>query len=148
MESFFAQMYLDIQERIKTEVPEIRWIEQDFGQEVYDQWRPNVDFPAALIDFPDATYEAQSGTGQFATTQIGIRLFFAPFCQSYEAAPVEVKQEALQYFEVEQKVVNALHGWEPAGGYCQKLIRERAASNNRNDITILACSIKIMLHRI
>lgn len=144
MTSYFSQLYLDIQQRIKTEVPEIAWIEQDFGQDVFDKWRPNVAFPAVLIDFPSADYENIAGMGQTAVVTIHIRLLVAPFQQSYEAAPIEIRKEALSYFDLEQKLVDALHGWEPslplAGGageehyYSQALTRTRITSNNRNDI--------------
>jgi hypothetical protein len=145
MESYFASLYLDLQERIKTEVPEIEWIEQDFGQDAFDKWRPNVAFPAVLIDFPEALYENLAGIGQTATVTVTLRLLVAPFEQSYDDAPIEVKQMALQFFELEQKLIHAIHGWQPrtpspqgemAGGevYTQPLIRTRITSNNRNDI--------------
>lgn len=145
MESYFADLYLDLQERIKTEVPEIKWIEQDFGQDVFDKWRPNVSFPAVLIDFPDATYENLSGSGQTATVAVTLRLLVAPFEQSYENAPLTVREGALEYFELENKLIQAIHGWAPslpspqgegAGGevYSQPFIRTRLSSNNRNDL--------------
>jgi hypothetical protein len=134
LQSFFARYYLDICERIRTEVPEIEWIEQDFGQDVFDKWRPNVAFPAVLIDFPSANYDAESGLSQFGEVTLSVRLLVAPFTQSYDDAPIEVKEDALQYFEIEQKLINALHGWMPDDGYCQPLIRSSIQSNNRNDI--------------
>jgi hypothetical protein len=134
MNSFFAQFYLDLCERIKQEVPEIEWIEQDFGQDAFDKWRPNVAFPAVLIDFPNANYSAESGLSQFGNVTVALRLLVAPFSQSYDDAPVEVKQDALDYFELEAKLVEALHGWAPDAEYCQPLIRESITSNNRNDI--------------
>lgn len=143
MNSFFARYYLDLCERIRTEVPEIEWIEQDFGQDVFDKWRPNVAFPAVLIDFPSASYDAEGGLSQFGEVTLSVRLLVAPFTQSYDDAPIEVKEDALQYFELEQKLINALHGWAPVsspsgggreGAYCQPLVRSSIQSNNRNDI--------------
>jgi hypothetical protein len=143
MESYFADLYLHLQERIKTQVPEIEWIEQDFGQDVFDKWRPNVAFPAVLIDFPDASYENLSGSGQTATVAVTLRLLVAPFEQSYEEAPLTVREGALEYFELEHKLIQAIHGWAPSytpplegSGevYTQPLIRTRLSSNNRNDL--------------
>jgi len=132
--SFFARYYLDICERIRTEVPEIEWIEQDFGQDVFDKWRPNVAFPAVLIDFPTVNYDAESGLSQFGEVNLSVRLLVAPFTQSYDDAPIEVKEDALSYFELEQKLVSVLHGWVPEDEYCQPLIISSIQSNNRNDI--------------
>ena len=33
MNSIFAQLFLDIQQRIATECPDINWIDQDLGQD-------------------------------------------------------------------------------------------------------------------
>jgi len=134
MNSFFANFYLDLCERIRTAVPKIKWIEQDFGQDVFDKWRPNVAFPAVLIDFPSVQYSGEGGLSQFGEVSVSIRLLNNPFSQSYDAAPLEVKKEALQYFEIEQQLVDALHGWAPDKGYCQPLVRSSITSNNRNDI--------------
>lgn len=134
MNSLFARLYLDLQARIKDQVPEIKWIEQDFGQDTFDKWRPNVDFPAVLIDFPDASYSNMAGNDQLGEVTIMVRLLVAPFSQSYDGAPIEVKQNSLQFFELEDALVNALNGWAPTEGYCQLLVRTRAQSHNRNDI--------------
>jgi hypothetical protein len=132
MDSFFSKLYLDLQERIKSAVPEIEWIEQDFGQDVFDEWRPNVAFPAVLIDFPSTVYSEIGNINQSANATISLRLLFAPFSQSYEDAPVEVREDALQFFEIENKLVNALQGWVPTGAYCQPLLRRTVASMNNN----------------
>lgn len=134
LNSFFARYYLDLCERIREEVPEVVWIEQDFGQDTFDKWRPNVAFPAVLIDFPSTSYEGEQGLSQWGAVSLSIRLLVAPFTQSYDGAPIEVKEDALQFFELEQQLVNALHGWIPEEEYCQPLIRGGVSSNNRNDI--------------
>ena len=134
MDSFFANFYLDLCDRIRTAVPAIEWIEQDFGQDVFDKWRPNVAFPAVLIDFPSAQYSGEGGSRQFGEVTVSIRLLVVPFEQSYDDAPLEVKKGALKYFELEQQIISALHNWCPDGGYCQPLVRSSVSSNNRNDI--------------
>lgn len=132
MESFYARLYLALQARIQTELPEIKWIEQDFGQDVFDDWRPNVAFPAVLIDFSNSTYTAMQGNIQLGEVKIQIRLLFAPFSQSYHKAPSAVKDKSLDYFEVEHRLFTTLQGW--TNGDCTPLIREQARSNNRNEI--------------
>lgn len=139
--NFFTQLYTSIQEYIKTEIPEINWIEQDFGQDAYDSFRPSVSFPALLIDFPASDYSQLSGLDQMASVVIKMRLLVAPFEQSYEGAPITVITRALDYFELEQKIINALHGWAPTYDdsgttkiLCSGLIRSSIRSSNRNDI--------------
>ena len=134
LNSFFARYYLDLCQRIREEVTEVVWIEQDFGQDAFDKWRPNVAFPAVLIDFPSTSYEGEQGLSQWGAVSLSIRLLVAPFTQSYDNAPIEVKENALQFFELEQQLVNALHGWIPEDRYCQPLVRGAVSSNNRNDI--------------
>lgn len=134
MESLFSTLFLDIAKRINEEVEGINWIEQDFGQDTFDKWRPNVDFPAVLIDFPSTNFDDIAQYNQLGNTTISIRLLVAPFSQSYDDAPLEVKVEALKYFELENEVYKALHGWQPEEGYAQPLTRKSATSSNRNDI--------------
>ncbi|MDD2633949.1 MAG: hypothetical protein PHW82_00450 [Bacteroidales bacterium] len=134
MESFYANLYIDIMARIKAEVSEINWIEQDFGQDVIDKWRPSVQFPAVLINFPDTNFEGLSESNQFGEARISIRLLVAPFTQSYEGAPVEVIEDALSYYEIEHKLTRALHNWQPDDDYCQPLVRKSVSTQNRGDI--------------
>ncbi|MDR2824856.1 MAG: hypothetical protein LBB41_06635 [Prevotellaceae bacterium] len=133
MNSYFSQLYLDILARIEGLIPDIKWIEQDFGQEANTKWRTAVAFPAALINFPSAQYEGMAMGGQTAVVSVSVRLICATFSQSYNAAPDEVKAAALAYFELEQQLVDALHGWQPGGDYTQPLMRTSAASDNNNN---------------
>lgn len=82
MNNFFARYYLDLQRTISEKVPQISWIEQDFGQEINSKLRPNVSFPAALIDFPDTTYENIALGGLTATVEVRVRLLVAVYSQS------------------------------------------------------------------
>jgi len=134
MESFFAELYLHIQERLTLLVPDVSWIEQDFSQDDFDEWRASVSFPAVLIDFPATEYSEIAQGNQLADCVVSIRLLADTFSQSYEGAPLEVKKDALSYFDLEKKVVTALQNWQPEGNYCTPLIRKRAVTDNRNNI--------------
>ncbi|WP_306353693.1 hypothetical protein [Flavobacterium sp. '19STA2R22 D10 B1'] len=128
MDSFYAQLYLDLQNRIATMVPEIVFIEQNFGQ--YQNEDFNI-FPSVLIDFPFTSYSALQGLNQIATPTINLMLLFAAYSNSYNIAPEEVKKNALEYFEIERKLVKAIHGWE--NGFCSPLIRVNDKNHNQND---------------
>ena len=135
MNSFFSKYYLDLQKRIN-KVQDIAWIEQDFGQDSNDKWRANVAFPAVLIDFASADYENIASGGGTATVTVSIRLLVSTFSQSYELAPDAVKEKALEYFELEQRLIDVLHGWQPRRGYTQPLMLTRTTSSNKNNLGI------------
>ena len=137
MESAFSKIYLALQDRITEECKAIRWVEQDFGQDNHKE-RPNVAFPAVLIDFTDAKYDELGNGGQTCMLTVRVRLLFATFSQSYNVAPDEVREKALEYFEVEKRLVDALHCWQPQDNVtgeplARPLIRTSATSDNRGD---------------
>lgn len=140
MNSFFSKLYTDLLEHLQEAVPELKWIEQDLGQDQTDT-RPNVAFPAALIDFVGADYSDIGESGQIATVGVQIRLLVSTYAQSYAAAPSATREQALEYFEIEHKIVEALHGWMPDDGYCQPLVRRSVRTENRGDIGLRIRSI-------
>lgn len=133
LQSFFAQLFIALQERIKTAVPEIRWIDQDLGQLEYYEQRPAVSFPCVLIDFNSTTFDQESQLVQWGNVSIELRLAFPPFSSANNVAPAATKENALKYYELEQKLFVALHGWQPDSGICQPLTRISAATEKRED---------------
>lgn len=134
MTSLLAQFYLDLTAHLKTAVPALKWIDQDFGQlEIYE-YRPSVNFPCVLVDFAAAQFENQSRLVQSGVVNITIRLGFAPFSQSYAEAPLSVKEKALEYYDIEQAVYRALQGWQPVNAgerYVQPLMRVSSQTEQR-----------------
>lgn len=141
LQSFYSLLYIDIQERLKEYCPEIQWIERYFGQDRFN-FRAGVAFPAILIDFPDTTYSGECGTTQFCQATISIRLLYSSYSQASAYAPDTARADAMGFFELENKLVSALHGWAPPRNYCQSLVRVRAESeynkrtpnDNRNGV--------------
>lgn len=133
-QSFFKTIFLDLQERIKTEVPEIRFIEQNIGQIGIEDFRKMVSFPAVIIDFSNTTFTALQGNVQLAEATITITLIFETFSQSYNLAPSSVKEKALEFLDIEQKVYQALQGWE--NGNCTPMVRMNATSQNELGLRI------------
>ncbi len=132
MISLFAQLFLAIQKQIMAEVPEIKYIDQDLGQlEIYEG-RPAVAWPCVLIDFPDAQYSNHSELVQWADVNISVRLGFAPFSSANSLAPDISKEKALEYYEVENKLYEALQGFT-ADDCIQPMIRLRAGTETRED---------------
>lgn len=133
MNSFYAQMLIELQNRIKQTVPEIRWIDQDFGQLEIAAERPPVSFPCVLIDFPSTPFNQYLNDVETGDCTISIRLAFPPYSPSNSLAPESVKEKALQYYEIENKLYRALKGWYPDSEICQPLNRISDATENRED---------------
>ncbi len=133
MNNFYKNIFLALQEYLLTEVPEIKFIDQNIGQYGFDDFRTKVVFPAVLIDFPNTSFSALERNIQMGTTFIEFSLFFDVYAQTYHFAPKETKEIGLQYFEIEQKIFKALQGWD-AGGICTPLVRTEAKSQNNNEI--------------
>jgi hypothetical protein len=132
MQSLFAQLFLAIQEQIKAAVPEVRYIDQDLGQLDYYEDRPAVSWPCAFIDFPAAQYQDESQEVQWAAVNVSIRIGFSPFSSANSLSPDISKENALQFYEVENKLFKALQGFD-ANGCIQPLTRISAHTEKRQD---------------
>lgn len=127
-------LYEAMAARIKALVPEVRWIEMDYGQLQYEQ--PPVDFPAVLIDFTATQYADILASAQTGDVSIRVSVVMATFSQSYVAAPADVRAKALECFNLERKVAAALHGWCPDSGICTPLARRSVQTANHPEIGV------------
>lgn len=134
MDNFFAQFLLDFQNRINLKMPEIKYVDQDLGQlgQVGEDEKPPLSYPAILIDFPNTDFSNISAGAQLGIVQISIQLIFAPYSQSWQKVPLSVREKALEYLVIEQKLHKALQNWN--GDYFQPLIRTSIKSQNNNDV--------------
>ena len=134
MDYFFSQIILDLQTRISTELPEIKYIDQDLGQlgQVGENERPPISYPAVLIDFPNTDYSDLSSGAQLGAVPISFQLIFAPYSQTWQKAPTTVKEKGLEYLETEQKLHQALQNWSL--DYFAPLTRTSVKSQNNNDL--------------
>ena len=130
--NLFGDIFLILQNRIKTEVPEIRYIEQDLGQlEVYED-RPAVSWPCVLLDFQVSEYRDQLLNVQDGDLVITVRIGHNPYSHSHNLAALEVREKALHYYELENKVYKALQGFEHED-FFNPLSRKNAATEKRDD---------------
>lgn len=132
VESFFALLLLRLQNKIETDVPEIKWVDQDFGQLELPVDRAPVNFPCVLIDFLNTPYDQQSEHMQSGNVTIQIRLGFAPFGNSNGFTPAKYRQLAISYYDIEAKLYTVLQGFT-ADDIMQPLTRTLAASEGRED---------------
>ncbi len=111
MTSPFATLFLSIQARLKSEVPELQWIDQELGQ--LEAEYPPVDFPCALIDTDEFNFEDWAENIQNATGFVKIRLAGMQWNGTNQLTPNQWKKLALFNYELEWKIFKALHGWKP-----------------------------------
>lgn len=144
MNSPFANIFLALQERIITQVPEIVFIEHDFGQlEDYSNGKPPVAFPCALIDFQNWTFENMGNSTQRAEGDVVIKLGYAKHGQTHNATPSQWREAALEYYEIEWKLNKHLHTFAP-GEDCGYLTRTGEVKENRP----LGVRIKTITYRL
>lgn len=108
--SIAKKLFLEIEERIKEKVPEVKYIDLNMGQ--FEQGiRPGVMFPAVLIEFDDILAETNHS---WRRDRVDIKIWVVceSYAQSQQSAPLAVRQKAMEYLDVTEKVVDALHLWQ------------------------------------
>jgi hypothetical protein len=124
------QIFIDICDRIESEVPELKWIDLDNGDIDIQTERPPVAFPACFIDISYPNCEDQADSEQLVRANIIIRLAFQPQGASNNKSPVRAR--ALEIFDIVEKVHSALQGWHNAGAF-STLSRISASAERRRD---------------
>jgi len=134
MTSLFGNLFLAIQERLQT-IPRLSFIDHEYGQlEYYDRenGKPPVTFPCVLIDIDQATFTDNSDNGQLGNCIVILRLGFPPYSATSQNTPQAYKEKALEFYEIETDIHNALQGWCPGDEY-NVLDRKSAMTERRED---------------
>jgi len=132
MESILATIFLKIQEHIKNEVPEVKWVDQDFGQLEFYKDRPAVLLPCVLIDMEDTDYEDETAKIQTGETKLIIRLCCAAYSDAASPRQQLQKELALQYLNIEHRLNKALHTWCDNELFTP-MMRKKAITEKRDD---------------
>lgn len=132
------QIYLFISDRLKQRVPDLAWIDYDWGQ--LNQERPPVQFPCALIDIAfneckDMAAEAGNNE-QMVTATVALKLAFEPVAGSQVSAPDEVREFALKPLDTIEKVHVALQGWNGNGIFLGLSRKRSAAAPTRSSLKV------------
>ena len=127
------EIYTLIAERLQNEVEDIKWIDLDNGQIDFFEYRSNVDFPAVLINikFPICENVGTDGT-QECDVDIELRCVFNLFDETNIHAPEEVRERALEIFDIMNKIHSCLQNWRN-DGTCGVLRRTSLTKENRTD---------------
>lgn len=135
MNSPYANLFLAIQDRILDQVPEIKYIDQNMGQYMQEEFRKNMLFPCVLINFPNTDFSEMQGNNQFGDLTIVATLFHDIWNNTNSITPLAVKEAGLQYLEIDQKLFMALQGWNP--DFCEALIRKQSKGHNDNEVGLM-----------
>jgi len=128
----FGNIYLSLMARLQEQVPELKYIDQDLGQLENYEVRPAVQMPCALIDIGEFDFDDMAGKNmQHGEGLVLVRVAVDPFSASGNLAPEAVREKALSYYDIEQKVYVALHGWRTTG--FSKLLRRKSVKEIRDD---------------
>lgn len=136
-----------IQRKLKIAVPELRWIDQDFGQ--LELEHPPVNFPCALIDVPQVNWSNSSRLEQQGETTINIRVAFRVYDRSNMHAPTNLSERAEEHFKVLKKINICLHGTEDTEANYSSLCRTQTIRGKSIDprIYTLAYSTTLFSNR-
>lgn len=129
----FGLFMLAIQERLTDQVPDLRHIDVDMSQLFFPE--PQVAWPAALIDFENFNYKNRGDSSQDADGVLLVSLAIKPFSKTTGNTPLLWRQKGLNYFDMEQQINQALHGWYPDeakyGSFFSRLTRLNAQTEKR-----------------
>jgi hypothetical protein len=129
-----GQLFIAIQDRLKDKlVPaKLKWVDQNFGQLENYEIKPSVNFPCALIDLTGFSYDDMPNGLQMGSGRVVISIGTTPFTNSSSATPIQYREKALEYYEIEHAVHTALHNWTPVPGM-KKLTRRTMDKQERED---------------
>jgi hypothetical protein len=119
-------IYTEIIARLTTEVPELKYIDLDKGQLSDFEMRPAVKFPCALIgiQLPLTKDLDQNRTRQSCTALVSIRLAWEFVGKTAAHTKEQQREQSLEYFDLIDKVYEALQGWQDDALTFNKLSRQ------------------------
>lgn len=102
-----------IDARLGSSVPELKYIDEDWGQLDDYSVSPPVKFPCALIEIQQAQWRNQSGRAQDGSVNISIRIADMRLSNTNSKAPAQQKLNASALWFIQENIYKALHTWRP-----------------------------------
>lgn len=102
-------IYLGVMDLL-SQVPELKWIDQDYGQLDDPDVRPAVAFPCALIGTDLVRCQDIGMKKQKCPVQVNIKIGFNYAGESSAVTPLAVRDKALEYYRVLKSVYLKLQG--------------------------------------
>lgn len=129
----FANLFNELLNKLKT-VTQLRFIAQDLGQLEHYNIRPAVTYPCCLIDIDEMSFsDMQNDKTQMGEGFIQVRIGMVKYTDANNLTPDVYLENALQYYEIEQAVHLALHGWAPPLDGFGRMLRRNAVTEKRDD---------------
>lgn len=97
--------------RLLEEVPELRYVAEDWGQLDFYEDKPPVKFPCALVSVSNIKFESQTAGVRYATMTVLIRVADAPSVSGTMAAPKEYRDRAFSILDLMDRIGNALYAF-------------------------------------
>lgn len=125
-----------VMDRIRQEIPALRWIDADEGQLDFQDSRPPVAFPCCLVElyYPDAENMAGNHpTVQRIEVAIALKVGFND-CASFNVnKPVQVQGTAFARLHMLENIHRILQGFRPVEGCVKSLRRKSCRPQKRPD---------------
>lgn len=109
-----------ILEKLKTEIPELKYIDENWGQMELEQ--PPVKFPMAIIDMGTAACSNQGMGIQLVDATVVVTVAALRLSQTSGGVKPERREQAFEFYDLLHKIHAALHGFAPAE-YSSRLTR-------------------------
>ncbi|MBC7399832.1 MAG: hypothetical protein H7289_07780 [Mucilaginibacter sp.] len=132
MDSILANIFLAVQQRLNSQLTDVKWIDQDLGQLEFYTTRPAVNFPCLLIEVDDTDYSDEGENSQIGEGIIQVRLGLTVYTDANNLTPTLYKEKAIDYYNLEHRVNKALHGWCD-GRFFNPLMRRKSFKEKRDD---------------
>lgn len=130
LSSPLANLFEKIITRIQAQVAAFRYINLDWNQLDFQQ--PPITYPALLIDFVDTAF-AQMQFYQDGTAIVQLKLVYRSLTDTSNLTQAQYREAALEFFELEQDVYEALQAWYADNLLANAMIRTNAATEKRDD---------------
>lgn len=117
-------LYLKLIELL-TEIPELKYIDLDFGQ--LQEEKPPLIYPAVLIKIDASVTDEVQDVFQIMTGNFDLTLCVKMLNESNAASPVEVREKALEYFDITEKIYEKLQGFANSKfeSFSRKTVRDQ-----------------------
>jgi len=127
------QLFADICDQLLAKVPELRWIDYDWGQLDHPELSEALQFDCVLVSFPDIAWDSLTRGAQDGVVNVLIKIGVDMYNDSHIANGVTApdRAAAITKLGLVNKIQTALHGFE--GDYFNKLQRVKSREEKRND---------------